>query len=67
MLQHVCENCVRIFEEEKAPSAPYVRYLMKETGKKKFSDEAHFDLAGYVNKQNYRIWGTENSYVYIKK
>ena len=31
-------------------------------GKKKFnfSDEAHFDLGGYVNKQNYRIWGTEN-------
>ena len=31
-------------------------------GKKKiiFSDEAHFDLGGYVNKQNCRIWGTEN-------
>ena len=32
-------------------------------GKKKiffFSDEAHFDFGGYVNKQNYRIWGTEN-------
>ena len=25
-----------------------------------FSDEAHFDLGGYVNKQNARIWGTEN-------
>ena len=25
-----------------------------------FSDEAHFDLDGYVNKQNYRIWGTQN-------
>ena len=24
-----------------------------------FSDEAHFDLGGYVNKQNCRIWGTE--------
>ena len=23
--------------------------------KKIFSDEAHFDLVGYVNKQNYRI------------
>ena len=32
-------------------------------GKKKkiiFSGEAHFDLGGYVNKQNCRIWGTEN-------
>ena len=30
-------------------------------GKKKiiFSDEALFDLGGYVNKQNCRIWGTE--------
>jgi hypothetical protein len=24
-----------------------------------FSDEAHFWLDGYVNRQNYRIWGTE--------
>ena len=24
-----------------------------------FSDEAHFDLGGYVNKQNCRIWGRE--------
>ena len=24
-----------------------------------FSDEAHFDLGGYVNQQNCRIWGTE--------
>lgn len=25
-----------------------------------FSDEAHFQLSGYVNKQNSRIWGDEN-------
>ena len=25
-----------------------------------FSDEALFDLGGHVNKQNCRIWGTEN-------
>lgn len=25
-----------------------------------FSDEAHFHLNGYVNKQNCRIWGNEN-------
>ena len=38
-------------------------------GKKKiiFSDEAQFDLCGYVNKQNCRIWGTENSHSYIEK
>ena len=37
MLQNVCENCVRIadFGRREAPSAPYVRYLVKkvkETG-----------------------------------
>ena len=32
-----------------------------------FSDEADFDLGGYVNKQNFRIWGTENSHAYIEK
>ena len=26
-----------------------------------FLDEARFDLGGYVNKQNCRIWGTENA------
>ena len=38
-------------------------------GKKKiiFSDEAHFDLGGYVNKQNCCIWGKENPQAYIKK
>ena len=25
-----------------------------------FSDEAYFDLGGYINKRNCRIWGTEN-------
>lgn len=25
-----------------------------------FTDEAHFWMDGYVNRQNYRIWGTEN-------
>ena len=32
-----------------------------------FSDEAHFVLCGYVNKQNCRIWGTENPHAYIVK
>ena len=32
-----------------------------------FSDEAHFDLGGYVNNQNCRIWGTENQQAYIEK
>lgn len=32
-----------------------------------FSDEAHFHLDGYVNKQNCRIWGTENPHFAIEK
>ena len=28
-----------------------------------FSDEAHFEIGGYVNKQNCRIWGEENPHV----
>ena len=30
-----------------------------------FSDETHFDLGGYVNKQNCCIWATENPHAYI--
>ena len=30
-----------------------------------FSDEAHFMLVGYVNKQNCRIWDSQNSQVII--
>ena len=32
-----------------------------------FSDEAHFWLNGYVNKQNYRFWDTENPNISISK
>ncbi|GBM21266.1 hypothetical protein AVEN_149856-1 [Araneus ventricosus] len=31
------------------------------------SDEAHFHLDGYVNMQNWRIWGTENLHFAIEK
>ena len=32
-----------------------------------FSDETHFEFGGFVNKQNYRIWGIENPLAYIEK
>ena len=32
-----------------------------------FSDEAHFDLDGYVSKQNCRIWGIGIPHAYIEK
>ncbi|GFY16862.1 uncharacterized protein TNCV_3689201 [Trichonephila clavipes] len=31
-----------------------------------FSDEAHFWLNGYDNKQNCRIWSEDNSQVYVE-
>ncbi|GFX78760.1 uncharacterized protein TNCV_1918931 [Trichonephila clavipes] len=31
-----------------------------------FSDEAHFWLNGYVNKQNFRIWCEANPQVYVE-
>ncbi|XP_057335141.1 uncharacterized protein LOC130673942 [Microplitis mediator] len=31
------------------------------------SDEAHFWMNGYVNKQNYRFWGTENPNISLAK
>ncbi|GFU72212.1 uncharacterized protein TNCV_509751 [Trichonephila clavipes] len=31
-----------------------------------FSDEAHFWLNGYVNKQNWRIWSEANPHVYVE-
>lgn len=32
-----------------------------------FSDEAHFHLDGYVNRQNYRFWGSENPRLVVEK
>ena len=32
-----------------------------------FADEAHFDLGEYVDKQNSRIWSTENPHASIEK
>ena len=32
-----------------------------------FSDEPHLDLGGYINKQNDRIWGTENPHTCTEK
>ncbi|GFV87288.1 DUF4817 domain-containing protein [Trichonephila clavipes] len=34
--------------------------------KRLFSDEAHFWLNGYVNRQNCRIWNEANPQVYVE-
>ena len=44
----------------------YRRFRIRQK-KNIYSDEAHFDLGGYVNKQNCRNWGTENPHSYIEK
>ncbi|GBL89968.1 hypothetical protein AVEN_178379-1 [Araneus ventricosus] len=36
-----------------------------DVGKIWFSDEAYFNLDGFVNKQNWYIWGTENPHVAV--
>ncbi|GFT52436.1 DUF4817 domain-containing protein [Trichonephila clavipes] len=36
------------------------------SGRILFSDEAHFWLNGYVNKQNCRIWSEDNPQVYVE-
>ena len=35
--------------------------------KKNLFRSTHFDIDGYVDKQNCRIWGAENPHAYIKK
>ena len=44
-----------------------LRHYYEQLWQKKiiFSDEAHFDVGGYVNKQNCPIWGAENPHAYI--
>ena len=36
-------------------------------GKIIMSDEAHLYLGGYINKQNCRIWGSENPKIIVEK
>ena len=71
MLQNVCLKLRTDFGRREVASAPYVRYLVKKFKETRilifFSEEAHFDLGVYVNKQNCRICGTENSHAYIEK
>ena len=41
--------------------------ILTKKKKKKKKSLFHFDLGGYVNKQNCRIWGKENPHAYIEK
>ncbi|GFU79344.1 DUF4817 domain-containing protein [Trichonephila clavipes] len=43
-----------------------VQFYFENNGRILFSDEAHFWLNGYVNKQNCRIWNEANPQVYAE-
>ena len=46
----------------------YVEWVLEQQDvnfSNKFSDEAHFTLCGYVNKQNCRIWESRKSYCLV--
>ena len=54
--------CIRLNNAGKYCDITFVDF-----GKKTiFTDEAHFNLGGYVNKQNCNIWGTENPHAYTE-
>ena len=55
--------CTRLTNAETYCNIPFYDFVKEII----FSNEAHFDLGGYVNKENCRIWGTENPYAYIEK
>ena len=46
----------------------FLKLIFKVSGRKIiFSDEAHFHLGGYVNKQNCRIWGSEQPHANVER
>ena len=60
-------NMVVYTLEQRWESGPAIDLMKMPIFAKKifFPDEAHFDLGGYVNKQNCSIWGTKNPHAYI--
>ena len=60
MVVYTREQCWEIYRQT-------YRCLFWQKKKIIFSDEAHFDHGGYVNKQNCRTWGTENPHAYVEK
>ncbi|GFT24142.1 uncharacterized protein TNCV_2063881 [Trichonephila clavipes] len=59
---HIAFRC----DEFRGPRSHIIRQVPLVTTRILFSDEAHFWLNGYVNKQNCRIWSEANPQVYVK-
>ncbi|GFU89503.1 hypothetical protein TNCV_4802651 [Trichonephila clavipes] len=57
----VSNDRVKVYGSNKNVSFPSEDDFLKHT-----SDEAHFWLNGYVNKQNFRIWSEANPRVYVE-
>ena len=56
-----------VYTLEQCNRSTYKRCRFWQKKKIIISDEALFDLGGSVNKQNGRIWGTENPHACIEK
>ena len=56
-----------VYAGTKLENIARLHFTILATKKIIFSEENHLDLCKYVNKQNYRIWGTENPHEYIEK
>ncbi|GFW45737.1 hypothetical protein TNCV_3246741 [Trichonephila clavipes] len=63
----------KLLREEKGETQRFVEWAQNEIAvvpdfhkRILFSDEAHFWLNGYVNKQNCRIWSEANPQVYVE-
>ena len=67
ILQHYFENQLNIKWVFGSLSGPAIDLQKMPILASSFSDEAYFYIGGYGNKQNCRIWGTENPHEYIEK